>query len=160
MNGPISMVGGIALLAGGVVSTLGGVGLYEVASVVLGARTSPVQITELDVFDPLSDVGGVRYRPYAAGYAPADPLRAVWEGWVVRIGSNAGTDKICQGDGLGRYSARADAVNWSLGYMTGDPGCAERLAAGQYELVVKLTPLDDRPSIQRSATFTIEADDR
>ncbi len=148
MSGPINLIAGAALLAGGLVSTLGGVGLAE-----LVAQMEPSRVT-IDAleYDPGRDV--VTYLPRAPGVPEAERYRARWVAEVLRI-DTPGTEPECEGTATGRYFDRHAAAKWSLDYMV-EPGCRARLGPGRYELLVELHPRDGSRMTSRHTVFTIQ----
>jgi hypothetical protein len=139
MIGPSnSIVGAVLAIAAG-------------GAVIDAVQPSPPIVIEALAYDP--QTREAEYQPVANGRGTRDPIHATWAAYVLTANGD-GTDVVCHGGGLGRYVALEAPLRWSLDYLVGDVGCADRLAAGAYEIMVQITPLDGIPT-QRTALFEV-----
>ena len=120
------------------------------------ALTAPtIAVKELRVNDYRAS-DGVEYWPVAHGHTEDDLLWAWWSSYVVTDRGEPGTERICGNGNLGKYTELKAPLRWSLDYITGDEGCADRLAPGHYYLFVKLRPEDGRDSAMAAAKFEVK----
>jgi hypothetical protein len=139
MIGPSnSIVGAVLALAAG-------------GAVIDAVQPTPPVMIEALAYDPVSDA--VTYQPVARGHGAGDPLRATWAAYVIST-DGIGSEVVCRGGDVGRYTARHEPLRWTLDYLVGQPGCAASLLPGSYDLTVQIIPLDGHAT-QRSTTFEV-----